>query len=913
MPFPQTPLPVIVEIAPGASPTGTVDSWDPLWVDITNDVRVEQRISIEEGIPDEAFQADPGVCSLTLNNGKSKVASTLDTLGCYSPRNPVGPYWGKLARNTPLRVSVRRLRDTFTRVVGSGWGTPDEGGAYTTAGSGGGVASVTGTQGIVTLASAPASATATVAAGYGAWDFNLTGSVSVNAVTTGTGDLVHSVIFRRTDISNKYYAQFDWNLTGQLFVYLRRTLLGSDTILVTAGPLTYSANQVFNFRVKADGSFVGVKLWAASGSEPIPWTASYQETAYNLDNSTLGTGIQFRIDRFAGNTSTTIGTWDDLDLRCVMFVGNAPEWPVRWDKSGNDSTVPFKAAGVLRRLQQGDSPVKSPLYGYLDQFTPTGLWALQDSSGATAAASQTPGAAPAYIFSTTPGGWTGTPLGGTSSQYTVAVDTTISGQLPRSSPTSGWSCLFAFYMPVAPAVDSVICRIRASGTVAQWDIMCSASFGGVVYVIGTDSAGTIIHQQSTPIVFGRWNIAQLEVQQVTTTITGRIVCYDLVAGTGGGATSTATTGTIGAPQNWAIYGGTGFQSAAAGPIVFYPTASPVITAALIAAGRGFANETADARVVRICSERGVRLDLLAGTGSKLGAQASDTLLGTLNEVATTDLGLLTEFHGGLRYRPRPRRYNQNARLALDFTQKHIAEPPEPTDDDQRLINDVTVSRRGGTQAVRSYDPANIAIHGTYDTSLTINPAADTDLPGHSTFRLYLGTWDELRWPRIQLNLAATPAIIDRAMSLEAGALITIANPPSNLPVGTLYLLVEAVKHTLGPYDWDVELVCTPYGPWRILDQLVNATRNRINVVGSTLTTGINASVASISVTNTGTNWSAAAVPFDINLSGEAMTVTSVTGTGTQTLAVTRGVNTTTAKAHTAGEAVNLDAVMYVAL
>jgi hypothetical protein len=910
VPFPQTPLQVFIDIAPGASPAGSVDSWDPFWVDVTNDVRVAQGVVIDEGIPDEAFQADPGTCSLTVNNGSSKVPSTLGLTGCYSPRNATGPYWGKLLRNTPLRVRMQRISDTFTRVTASGsWGVSDNGVTWSGTSS---ALSTDGSRALVTLAAANTVASST-ANGAGAFDFDMTGTVQVNAVSSG-GDWVHQVAFRRNATSgNQYVFQMDWSPTA-VNLFLNR-IIGSTTVVASLVGPSYTANTDYKFRLKADGAFVGAKFWLGSGSEPAAWTiSSTAEGGYNLDNTALGGSLQLTCTRLTGNVGTTVGTWDNVVANAPMFVGTVPEWPVRWDKSGNDSTVPIKAAGVLRRLQAGANPVKSPLYSYLDQFGPTGLWALEDSSGATVAASQTSGAAPAYIFSTTPGGWSVPKLGGTASQYTVAVDTTISSTLPRSTPSGGWSFLFAFYMPVLPVTNPLIFRVRAGGTVAQWDVRASDDFGGVVYIVATTSDGTVVINTSTPFVPGRWNIAQVEVTQATgTTVTGRIVCYDLQTGAVGGATSGAITATMGSPNSWALYGSTGFQSGAAGPVVFYAKLSPVTTANLVAAGRGFAAETADARIARLCAERGVRLDLLTGTGSKLGVQSSDSLLNVLVEAATTDLGLLTEFHGGLRYRPRVRRYNQNARLALDFAQKHIADPPEPTDDDQRLVNDVTVSRKNGTQSVRAYDSANITSHGIYDTSLTINPYADSDLPSQASFRLYLGTWDELRWPTIAINLAANPALIASAVSLDPGALVTVANPPSNLPVGTLYLLVEAVKHTLTPFGWYLELTCSPYGPWRILDQIVTNARNRINIAGSTLTAGINSSVTSLSVTNTGSIWSAAAVPFDINLNGEAMTVTAITGTTVQAFTVTRGANTTTAKAHTAGETVNLDAIMYVAL
>jgi hypothetical protein len=66
------------------------------WVDITDDVRTDPGLTITFGIPNEAGLADPAQCNLTVNNRD----------GRYSPRNPAGPYYGHLTRNTPLRVLV---------------------------------------------------------------------------------------------------------------------------------------------------------------------------------------------------------------------------------------------------------------------------------------------------------------------------------------------------------------------------------------------------------------------------------------------------------------------------------------------------------------------------------------------------------------------------------------------------------------------------------------------------------------------------------------------------------------------------------------------------------------------------------------------------------------------------------------
>jgi len=70
-----------------------------VWVDITAYVMVRDdsgQISITSGIRDEGSQTEAGSAALELR----------DTDGRFSPRNPSGPYFGLIGRNTPLRISV---------------------------------------------------------------------------------------------------------------------------------------------------------------------------------------------------------------------------------------------------------------------------------------------------------------------------------------------------------------------------------------------------------------------------------------------------------------------------------------------------------------------------------------------------------------------------------------------------------------------------------------------------------------------------------------------------------------------------------------------------------------------------------------------------------------------------------------
>lgn len=81
---------------------------DRSWVDITEDVRVTENITIERGRADEAAEADASSMTLTLNNMHGK----------YSPRNPNSPYYRLIGRNTPIRVVVDQGDLTMPRFIG---------------------------------------------------------------------------------------------------------------------------------------------------------------------------------------------------------------------------------------------------------------------------------------------------------------------------------------------------------------------------------------------------------------------------------------------------------------------------------------------------------------------------------------------------------------------------------------------------------------------------------------------------------------------------------------------------------------------------------------------------------------------------------------------------------------------------
>lgn len=83
------------------------------WVDISDYVYQRDKISVKRGRADEAGQVDPSTCTFTVNN--------ID--GRFSPRNPLGPYYGQIGRNTQVRVAVWRNGAQYFRFYGevSAW------------------------------------------------------------------------------------------------------------------------------------------------------------------------------------------------------------------------------------------------------------------------------------------------------------------------------------------------------------------------------------------------------------------------------------------------------------------------------------------------------------------------------------------------------------------------------------------------------------------------------------------------------------------------------------------------------------------------------------------------------------------------------------------------------------------------
>lgn len=264
-------------------------------------------------------------------------------------------------------------------------------------------------------------------------------------------------------------------------------------------------------------------------------------------------------------------------------------------------------------------------------------------------------------------------------------------------------------------------------------------------------------------------------------------------------------------------------------------------------------------------------------------------------------------------------------LGLDYTAGHVSPPFEPTEDDQQLRNDVTAKREGGSSARQTKTSGPLSTQappdgvGIYDESVTVNVAGDDQLPDQAGWRVHLGTVDEPRYPEVTVNLARNQDLQSAVSAVESGDRFTIAGVPGWLPPGTVELLAQGYEERLTAFEWTWTANTSPARPWTV-GVLGDEELGRLDTSGSELSASISESATSFDVDTLdgnatwidGTDFSGD-FPLDIEVGGEVMRVTDVSGSSSpQTFTVERSINGVT-KSHDAGAAVALAQPLILAL
>lgn len=643
------------------------------------------------------------------------------------------------------------------------------------------------------------------------------------------------------------------------------------------------------------------------------------------------------------------GTWD-LGVPVAVDVdnvGSAPPYPqfrgyvvditadmVPGQGGQNISAVRVTLGGILRRLGQG-AVAKSSLRRKYELLSPapSAYWSLEGAQLSTVG-QLTSGSGGAFVSTdwgtkrrVEPGvselaPWLGTGLH-------IAGDTTVA-LAPIAMPPS----------PTRVAIEGTFVFDPQPGVInAAWLAVTddtTGGFGGNTWFLDIESLvdGTrnIVVFGGTPSLLEFETIAaptvtapgphhvRLDLQQSGGNIVWTLYLDGAVIGTASVAGTLASF-----PYAQMTYGTAGdgaitFQHVAVYWNVTPPSAADITIAVggHVDGGNGYVGEPAHTRISRRCTEEGIPFSTSAGISAPCGRQPHDDFLVVVRECEAVDQGMLTELTStwGLGYRALSQFYNQSAAMTIDLdtyrtTAGTSADVLSPIRNDQRIRNEWTVNRPDGGE-VTVKDEAHQAKRGRYNDSATVNLGADQQLPNDAAWRVKEGTQDLLRQQAVPVDVGANPTtLLQPLLDLELGDRIDRTNHLAQHPPQTVSLQVQGYTSVMRRRSWRVGLVVEPYDLYRDAAVYANPTSPgsdpaRYAHPGSTLTGSENTTDTSFAVTNSpAISWGTLDLPYDLNIGGERVTCTAVSGTGaSQTLTVTRSVNGIS-KSHDAGTPVQI--------
>lgn len=890
----STPYDIKLWIYPGADPAASPALWGAD-TDISDKIRYPGSdggtvISYEYGRQDEANQVDASSMSLTLDN----------RTGDFSTKNPQSAYYPDLTRNTPVVLGMTSGEDTFTRSASGGVGTSDGGQAYTYSGGSTANISANGTQAVVASLGVN-SARQIIMDDSASADYDVVMTAIPTAVTTGTEGVV-AAVSQWQDSSNYLIYKIFFNPAGEIKLGVQR--VGTTMVVTAVSPgWTYSANQKVSIRARRLGQIIMARIWRPdSEAEPATWLVTGTDTV--LPPADLG----FMVWRLSGNTDAAYSMKiDNLTMTAIEYVGTVIQWPQRWDKRGDNSWAPIKAAGVLRRLSQGSGPLLSPLTRQLPSEGPTQYVPLEDGSDARSFGSMVSGQLPASYGSVTPAADQTLPGGGPAPTLSATNGHIYVQSTTAQSTADGFSVMFFSKLASLPGSKTTLATIHTSvGKATKWVISIG---GGNTVVEAFDGTDTLL--SSATNAFGvsplGWVAWQLE-----TLINGANTEWSFISHDVGDTTYFAQTGshasTVVSSARSIVLGNSNLAVGTAFAHVWIgPNTLPFVTDSFSLVSSGYAGELASDRISRLCTEEGIPVQVEDGTSDALGIQPQSSVLAALRLAAETDLGILYESGAGLAYRPRTARYNQDVSLTLVRSSGQVGDPPESMDDDQRYRNKWTVTRDDGSFGVYA-DAAEIAREGLTEDTAAVNSELDTSLVDQASWRTHMSTYPALRWSQVSTSLARNTTLVPfwRAaryafrMAITLGLTQTVGSEPD--------VIVEGASVDLWPDGWNVRMNASPAGMWDI--GVYDDAGTRYDSATTTLAEALDTTETGVDITSTASldAW-ATAGGYDIVINGERMTVTSVTGAAgsgpyTQTMTVVRSVNSVI-RSHASGDAVHL--------
>lgn len=667
-----------------------------VWTDITEDVREDDPISISRGRKNEGNKTDPGKMSLKVDNRHGK----------YSPRNPNSPWYGLIGRNTPIRVRVGdppeapadTLTDTFTRSEASGWGTSDTGDVWTVISSSTGTISVDGSVGVHEHTSLGTPESLALSTPLELADFEVTFRFRADTAPVGEGNEGHvvRVMWRGSGDFEDGYECFiqigsstgrpdeRLNLSSE---FQGRVPDGNDIAagdFVNADGVVLQPDDWVNTRLRVAGPNFYIRFWTDDQDEPEfwhnqGWDDTYTEAGLlgfttSIDASDTPTPVTFEFDDISVKELT------EEDIR-TRFTGEVSEWPLRWDVSGNDRWMPLKAAGIMRRLDQGNAPLGSTMSYMIPTYLPLGYWPLEEGlrgdvyaasgleDGTSARVQGLDFAENDLLLGSRP-----LPVVGVATERGHILTPPV-----EMADTGVWEANMMLYVAEDdyPSAETEIMRVTSTGTASEWrfllhDTGAGGTDGFAIRMIAYDEEGAELANDSiftvdgvdTPLI-DEWRQLRLTVRDDGSDVSWR---YDWVSGTGlfwgnGGS----FTGSVGKVLSFVTNFGDEATGIGVGHLSLW--GSPT-TRAYFRDNIAFAHggDFVRNRLARISAQAQVPITVIGRAQTLLGPQPFDaSFLDVAREAAQSDGGILFERRDqlGLVYVDRHSLYNYGRTMTAD--------------------------------------------------------------------------------------------------------------------------------------------------------------------------------------------------------------------------------------------------------
>jgi hypothetical protein len=939
--FPVDPLPIRQELLINGT-----------WTDITSRDREAQAIQITRGFSGEQASVSAGSCEFTLDNRD----------GYLSNRNPASPYYGLVGRNTQTRVGVTEpltflkladYSDTSGNYDGAEVYTADKavlditgdidiradiqpdrwigGYAYLVGGKYIGSTNQRSWYLMITelgyvrfvWSSDGTSAGRVFAASTVAVPMNnprLTIRVTVD-VNNGSGGST-TTFYTSTSVSGS------WTTLGSPVVNAGTSSIFASTTALEVGTIGNAGGR---------GTII---------SQGVPFVGKiYRFQVYDGIAGTL------RADMYPGGQAESTTSWSDglstpntwltaasavLTKADYRFWGEIPKLPQRWDPTGTDVTVPTHAGDRLERLDQGSKPLASPirinLGSYVDSSTGLvdGYWPCEDSSDATTIGAvvgktgQFSGAS--FSDDATLPGTAGTLLFNSDSGYALGE---ARGSVSLVQ-TAFVLCYFKF--PSVPASDVAFMNFNfTGGTVARASLFA----GLTTYTMTiTKADGTVLVSSAVGHGSGatpnQWLAMRILFTESAGTVSWQWAWYPVGAAVSYG-TSSSFAATIGRPVSWLCPATTGRNGTAIAHILLSRANINFGSSEFAGSTNGYTAELASDRFARICRQIGVPY-WVVGRSQDAGGNNIVEAMGPQPLAAPLDiLKECVEIDGGYLYGPRDK-FGLGLRLRnsflntylteFDYSAKVLSGSIEPDENTTSIRNDVTVTRPAGGMARWVKDSGSLNTNepaddpdgvGLYDTSVSRNAYTEARLLDLAQDEVFRGTTDELRYPRLTVELArrallANTTLTAAVRALNLGDAVTLSNLPSWMPPDNADEIIQGYTEWLRNRSQEFTWNLAPYSAYRTNDlTLSTLSRYTAATTASALNANITTSATSFAVkTTSGKLWYTGATNLQIVVGGEVMSVGSISGTSSpQTFSsVTRSVNGVV-KAHSVNDAVQV--------